>query len=133
MTTLTWVVIAVVVIAAILLIVLALSARRRGLRPLPEAARLRYAESWRAIEGRFVDEPRQAVSEADQLALTVYHERGGQEDRIPTDLRRAREMTGSDDSSTENLRQAMQHYRSAIEDLIGTDPRRAGAQREIAS
>jgi hypothetical protein len=135
MTTLTWVVIAIVIVVAIVLAILAFASRRGRLRPLPEGARARYAESWHAIEARFVDEPQQAVSEADNLVLTVYRERGGRDERLPGNVRQAREVTRSGDgeSMTENLRRAMQHYRSALEDLIGADPRNAGAQREIAS
>src|SRR5256885_12341987 len=44
--------------------------RRRDeltLRPLPEAARTRYLESWRVIQTQFVDSPPTAVRDAGRL------------------------------------------------------------------
>ena len=128
------VVVAIIVILAIVLIA-AMRGRNR-LRPLPSESRMRYANSWRDIEARFVDSPQQAVSEADRLVLAAFQERGGREDHLPGDIQKARSLVHSEsgDSMTENLRRAMQHYRSAVADLIGSDPREAPTRgREVAS
>ena len=135
MSTVTWIVIAVVVLAIIVLAVVWAMSRRPRLRALPDGARERYAEAWRNIETRFVDQPQQAVSDADGLALAAFRERGGREDDLPHDIREAREMArgGDGDSMTENLRRAMQHYRSAMKDMLGRDPREGAGRREVAS
>lgn len=132
MSNLIWVVIAIAILVLIVVAVVAAMSRRSRLRPLPDAARARYAEAWRTIEARFVDEPQAAVSEADRLVLSVYRERGGREDDLPGAVREARETARSGDS-TEGLRRAMQHYRAAMGDVIGADPRDAGRRREVAS
>lgn len=46
------------------------------IRPLAPEIRERYAERWRTPQARFVDEPRSAVAEADELIQTVMSERG---------------------------------------------------------
>jgi hypothetical protein len=46
------------------------------IRDLDPEARNRYAESWRVIQARFVDDPRSALREADILVTTVMGERG---------------------------------------------------------
>ena len=137
MSTITWIVIAVVVLAIIVLAIVWAMSRRPRLRALPEGARERYAEAWRNIEARFVDQPQQAVSDADGLALAAFRERGGREEDLPHDIREARELARGQnrdgDSMTENLRRAMQHYRSVMEDMLGRDPREGAGRREVAS
>ncbi|HEX5369254.1 MAG TPA: hypothetical protein VFY10_07550, partial [Dehalococcoidia bacterium] len=44
--------------------------------PLTDAARRGYAESWRNVQARFVDEPGGAIVEADGLVQRVMAERG---------------------------------------------------------
>jgi len=39
--------------------------QRTRLRPLPDESKRRYASSWRAIEARFIEEPRNAIHEVD--------------------------------------------------------------------
>ena len=132
-----WVIIAIAIVVVLAVILIGALSRRPRLRPLPDAARLRYADSWRQLESRFVDSPQEAVREADALVLAIYRERGGSDRDLPDQVRKAREGVhdhGGDDSMTENLRRAMQHYRSAAEDLLGTDPREVSAgRREVAS
>src|SRR5947207_2006113 len=53
--------------------------RRRDeltLRPLTQAARSRYIDAWRAVQGRFVDEPGAAVRDADLLVTAVMMDHG---------------------------------------------------------
>jgi len=43
---------------------------------LPAGARDRYAEEWRTIQSRFVDDPKGALGEADRLVSNVMRDRG---------------------------------------------------------
>ena len=49
---------------------------RLDIRPLPEAARARYAEQWRGIQERFIDDPAGSVGSAHTLLDQVMAERG---------------------------------------------------------
>src|SRR5664279_5251915 len=49
---------------------------RLEITPLPEAVRLRYAEQWRGVQERFVDEPSEALSAGESLLTLVMQERG---------------------------------------------------------
>ncbi len=134
MSTTVWIIVVVAILAVLVLAVVAAISTRSRLRPLSDSARERYGESWRVIEAQFVDDPRQAVIEADQLVVAVYRERGGRDDRPPQRLREARGLArlGDGDSGTETLRRAMQHYRSAIEDLLRSDSGSSARRREVA-
>jgi hypothetical protein len=85
-------------------------------------ALLDHAESehlrtrWNEIQGRFVDEPRSAVQQADTLVSEVIdkitemfaNEHGALEEQ----------WKDGNDVSTEDLRQALQHYRSFFNRLV---------------
>ncbi len=105
------------------------------LKPLAPADRTRYEESWRRIQARFVDGPASAVTEADQLLGDVMSTRGYPvsdfEQRaadisvdhplVMENYRTAhgialRQMKGQ--ATTEDLRQAMIHYRTLFEELV---------------
>jgi hypothetical protein len=105
------------------------------IRPLEPDARDRYAEEWRVVQARFVDEPVAAVEEADRLVMDVMRERGypmedfeGRAADISVDHPAVVEnyraghaiylAHGRGDASTEDLRQAMVHYRSLFEDIL---------------
>jgi hypothetical protein len=105
-----------------------------GIRPWTATARARYATEGTAIQERFVDQPQQAVTEAQRLVLSVMTERGyPAEDpaQVMADLsvehastlnnfRMAQEISHKAPSaSTEELRQAMVHYRALFSDLLG--------------
>ena len=45
-------------------------------KPLPEATRLRFADEWRDVQERFVDQPTQATTAADTLITRVMEARG---------------------------------------------------------
>ena len=111
--------------------------RRRSLeiRPLSQAARERYTESWRIAQAQFVDDPRGAVAAADSLIQSVMAERGYPvEDfeqraadvsvdhpQVVENYRqghRLAQASAGGDSSTESLRQAMRHYRALFDDLV---------------
>jgi hypothetical protein len=114
------------------------------IRDLDPAARDRYAESWRGIQARFVDDPRGALREADTLVTTVMRDRGyptegfeQQADVVSVDhagvvenYRSAHRISVADAegrASTDDLRQAMVHYRALFNDLLGNDQQRVSS------
>jgi C4-dicarboxylate-specific signal transduction histidine kinase len=111
------------------------------LRELDPASRDRYAASWEEIQVRFVDAPEQAVGEADELVTRLIAERGyptGDYDdqlahlsvehaRTLEHYRKAHdihERNARGEATTEQLRQALVHYRALFADLLGTQPDR---------
>jgi hypothetical protein len=118
-------VVVVVAVIAIALIVAVTRGRSRGLRPLPDESRDRFARSWRAIESRFIEDPPAAIREADKVAVMVLTERGATLDdtrSVPDDLSKARQAASSDKgrAGTEGMRQAMVHYKAIVDDAVGT-------------
>ncbi|MGO8791475.1 MAG: hypothetical protein ACLQVL_29360 [Terriglobia bacterium] len=106
------------------------------IQPLAPGDRARFAESWRSVQGRFVDSPGGAVTDADQLLRDVMSTRGYPvadfEQRaadvsvdhplVIDNYRKAHEIAvrqGLGHASTEDLRQAMIHFRTLFEDLVG--------------
>lgn len=106
------------------------------LQPLSPADRARFAESWGRIQTRFVDGPAGAVAEADQLLSDLMSTRGyptSDFDQRAADIsvdhplvlekyRAAHEIAlrqANGQASTEDLRQAMIHYRTLFEELLG--------------
>jgi hypothetical protein len=106
-----------------------------ALRSLPAADRDRYAEMWRIEQTRFVDDPRSAVHEADRLVEEVMRHRGypvGDFEQRAADIsvdhplvvenyRAAHGIALRDErgnAATEDLRQAMIHFRTLFEDLL---------------
>ena len=109
--------------------------QRLNIRPLREPEREQYLAEWEAIQARFIDHPRGAVTEADELIHAILNARGyeaGGVDRRIADLsvnhahlvepyRRASLVsvrTAKDEASTEDLRGAMILYRGVIEELL---------------
>jgi len=107
-----------------------------NIRPLTTGDRARFVESWSRVQARFVDGPGGAVTEADQLLRDVMSTRGYPvsdfEQRaadisvdhplVMENYRTAhaiavRQTQGQ--ANTEDLRQAMIHYRTLFEDLVG--------------
>lgn len=129
------IVIAVVVLLIVTGIYFAVRGRSGGprLRNLPDESRRRYAEQWRVIETRFIDQPREAVREADQLAVGILNERGAQlhHDRaLPRRLREARRL-GDGRDGTNTLHRAMQHYQAIVDDACGKDVREAAERGRL--
>ncbi len=139
--TLTVLIVAIIAVIVIVAIVAVASRGRRGkLRDLPPESRDRYLRSWQMVEAKFIENPQEAVQEADRVAVGVLSERGAalHDDRgTPDDLRRAREAAASDKGrqGTEGMREAMVHYKRIVEDGTGdTSKAREGYRgREIAS
>jgi hypothetical protein len=119
--------------------------RKLSLRPLAPEARERYRAEWTAIQERFVDDPRAAAGEAERLITSIMRDQGypdeGHDQRL-ADLsvgrkravghyRRARDIgsRAADGASTEDLRQALMHYRSVFDDLLdGRSDGRSGGR-----
>ena len=118
------------------------------IQPLAPGDRARFTESWRSLQGRFVDSPGGAVTEADQLLRDVMSTRGYPvadfEQRaadvsvdhplVIDNYRKAHEIAvrqGLGHASTEDLRQAMIHFRTLFEDLVG-EPELAHARAASA-
>ncbi len=117
------------------------------IRPLAAGARSRYAEEWRAVQERFVDDPDVAVRDADRLVQQVMAERGypveddfeRRADDLSVDypelvdnFRNAHRLWSdyeAGDAGTEDLRQAMVHYRSLFDELLEEEPAREEARR----
>ena len=118
------IVIAAIVVIAVVAAV-AMMSRRTRLQSLPDEAKARYASSWTAIQSRFIEDPRAAVREGDQLAVSMLRDRGVRmedEGKLPGDLKEARAAMGAneDQVDTERLRKAMLHYNQLFEDALGS-------------
>jgi len=107
------------------------------IHPLEPAERERFIEAWRATQARFVDAPAEAIKDADQLVTEVMQARGypvGDFEQRAADVsvdhpivvenyRAARAIALANErgqAGTEDLRQAIVHYRALFEDLLET-------------
>jgi len=122
------------------------------IRPLDPGARSAYAQRWRTAQERFVDAPGQAVGDADVLVEEVMRERGypvgdfEQQARVVSvdhadvvnEYHAAHDISLRNrrgEASTEDLREAMVHYRTLFSELLdGGDPAagRPGARNQPA-
>jgi hypothetical protein len=136
-TTVILVVAAIVVIGVVVAIVASVS-RRDRLRKLPEETRRRYADSWRTIEARFIEDPAAAVAEADRLCVSILTERGARLDdrrKQPRELAAARADARSEQGrqGTEGMRNSMLHYQAIVDDAVGESLRKQATRRpEVA-
>jgi len=132
----------VIIGLAVVVILFVLVLGRRGrvgrvdMVPLSNESRDRYLADWDRIETRFVDAPKEAVSEADALVMAVLRERRHplEVHRLPKDMQEARRDAAMEKGDrTEGMRQAMLHYRAAMEKIVGAPvhPEREG-RREMA-
>jgi hypothetical protein len=106
---------------------------RLELRPLSVAARARYTEQWARLQEQFVDEPGDAVREADELVLAVMRDRGYPTDdfdqraadlsvehgSVVADYREAHQTRERAEAGTEDLRKAFVRYRAVFRALVG--------------
>lgn len=105
------------------------------IRELRAEESARFSDAWRRLQARFVDDPAGAVTEADLLVNEVMTARGypmSDFDRRAEDLtvehanvvhhyREAREIAqrhSRQAASTEDLRQALVHYRALFSELL---------------
>ena len=108
------------------------------IRPLNPTDAERFDSAWRGVQARFVDDPRGAVTEADRLVGELMAARGypvGEFEQRVADIsvdhpdvvvnyRAAREIAvlhSELKANTEDLRQAMVHYRALFRDLLETE------------
>lgn len=109
-----------------------------NITPLSDAARTRYAEQWRELQERFVDQPASVVTGADELVRRVMDDEGypvddfnSQAELISVDhpelvqnYRTAHgvwERTQRQQATTEDMRTALLSYRSLFDELLGAD------------
>jgi hypothetical protein len=108
--------------------------KKYNIIPLSAADRDRYRGDWQTVERHFLERPTTAVVEADELVAEIMRTRGypmGDFDRHAADLsvthpsvvdhyRAGHRVIGGapGSASTEDLRQAMLHYRSLFDELI---------------
>jgi len=114
-----------------------------NIRPLETAERDQFVTAWRSTQAQFVDEPTAAIAAADRLVAEVMRARGysiGDFEQRAADIsvdhanvlanyRAAHAIALANErgeANTEDLRQAMVHYRALFEDLLGT------REREVA-
>ncbi|GAA3454142.1 hypothetical protein [Dactylosporangium matsuzakiense] len=112
------------------------------LRELDPNQREQYAAEWQQTQAHFAEAPRAATREADELVTRVMVDRGYPVEDFDTraeDLsvehaqtighyREAHEISRYNErglASTEQLRQALMHYRALFAELLG-DPRGGG-------
>jgi hypothetical protein len=108
---------------------------RLNIRPLSVEDRARFVDDWRAVQSKFVDDPRTAVTLADALVAKVMSARGypvSDFEHCAEDIsvdhplvvqhyRAAHEIAlrhARGQASTEELRQALIHYRTLFDDLL---------------
>jgi len=106
-----------------------------NIRELDSMEHERYVKQWQAVQSRFVDSPKGAVAEADDLVSSVMKARGYpvsdfdqraadisvDHPRVVENYRSAHEIAlrvGKNAASTEDLRTAMIHYHSLFEELV---------------
>ncbi|MEU4419363.1 hypothetical protein AB0F81_01975 [Actinoplanes sp. NPDC024001] len=109
------------------------------LKPLSPESRSKYSAAWEEVQIRFVDNPKEAVGTADELVTRLIAERGyptGDYDERIANLsvehaatlehyRAAHDISRrsrNNEAETEDLRQALVHYRALFADLLGEDP-----------
>ena len=107
------------------------------IQPLSTEDRRRFEQAWIREQARFVDDPKGAVAEADQLIREVMKTRGypvGDFEQRAADIsvdhpivvenyRIAHDIAVRDkrnEAGTEDLRSAMVHYRSLFQELLDT-------------
>ncbi len=110
--------------------------RSLDIKPLTDQARQQYTADWVVIQEQFVDSPQTAVARAYDLVVAVMTDRGyptEDTDQVVSDLsvehaatvghfRAAQQITSAaaaGDAATEDLRQALIHYRALFSDLLG--------------
>ena len=109
--------------------------RKYDIRALSSEERERFTQSWRQLQTRFIDDPARSVEDADRLLVDLMTARGypmADFDRHVEDLsvhypnvvshyRDAHAIAirhADRKASTEDLRQALVHYRTLFDELV---------------
>ncbi|MFF8289835.1 hypothetical protein ACF068_11490 [Streptomyces sp. NPDC016309] len=117
-----------------------LSAREKrhealDIRPLPGEVRDRYSRDWDDVQGEFVDQPEDAVQDADLLVTSLMRERGYPVEDLDQRLRdlsvehgrtvehyraahEVNRLSMQHRATTEQLRGAMVHYHALFDELL---------------
>lgn len=112
---------------------------RLHIRPLSPEEHARFTREWKTVQARFVDDPPGAVGAADRLVGQLMGTRGypmGEFEQRAADVsvdhplvvEHYREahgiVTRQGKLSTEDLREALVHYRALFDELLETEPGR---------
>lgn len=120
---------------------------RLQIRELAVDERERFITEWRTVQSRFVDDPKGAVRDADELVSRLMNARGYpmsdfeqraadisvDHPRVVDNYRAAHEIAlrhQRGEASTEDLRNAVIYYRTLFDDLLQNRP--ANGSREVA-
>ncbi len=115
--------------------------------PLTAAEVGKFGQSWNTLQGRFVDNPKGAVVQADRLVTELMAKRGypmGDFDHraadisvdhpgVVTNYRTARAIAlraESGEATTEDLRKAVVHYRALFDELLEGEQRPAVSPKQ---
>ncbi len=115
--------------------------------PLPPQEAARFTQSWTSIQSRFIDNPKGVLDEADMLVRELMLRRGypmGDFERRAADIsvrhpvvvdhyRAAHAIAQSDargEADTEQMRQAVVHYRALFSELLEVEQPETAARRE---
>jgi hypothetical protein len=115
---------------------------RLNITPLAPADAARFTQAWNALQGRFIDNPKGVVAEADHLVRELMTKRGypmGDFERRASDIsvdhpgvvatyRAAQVIAARDargEADTEELRKAVVHYRTLFDELLEVNPVKA--------
>jgi FtsZ-interacting cell division protein ZipA len=120
------------------------------IRSLPNEQRDAFVASWRDVQAQFVDDPKGAVAKADTLLGQVMAARGYpmadfaqraadlsvDHSEVVTNYRTAHDIAlrhERGEAGTEDLRQAMIHYRALFDDLVNepVSPAGSGANANV--
>jgi ABC-type multidrug transport system fused ATPase/permease subunit len=110
-----------------------------NIRDLDSFELARFAKQWESVQARFVDSPKGAVMEADDLVTSLMKTRGYpvadfdqraadisvDHPKVVENFRNAHETTmrvGRSEATTDELRGAMIHYRALYEELMQVTP-----------
>ncbi|MFF9125197.1 hypothetical protein ACF09J_18150 [Streptomyces sp. NPDC014889] len=105
------------------------------IKPLPPVSRDRYTREWTSVQEEFVDRPQDAVHDADRLVTSLMHDRGYPTEGFDQQLKDLSVEHGSTlkhyraahdveslslhgRATTEQMRNAMIHYRAVFEELL---------------
>ena len=111
------------------------------LRDLTAEERERFITAWRTVQSRFVDDPKAAVTDADELVVRLMQTRGYpmsdfeqraadisvDHPRVVDNYRAAHQIAlrhRQGQATTEDLRNAVIYYRSLFDELLQTPNRR---------
>jgi hypothetical protein len=114
--------------------------------PLTPADAVRFTQAWSALQGRFIDNPKGVVLDADHLVRELMAKRGYpmgdfehraadisvDHPRVVATYRAAQAIATRDErgeADTEELRKAVVHYRTLFDELLGVSSDKAPSVR----